>query len=207
MISPRTRLALALVERAESLPAGVRRAALVALALVLACAALAIAPGRAAAQPDHVLLARSCVSERSWRVDTDDCRAIAAVVQSRMERRGGTFAANIRALAPRLHGCTITARRWLCDLAPDGHRPDGWPRGASWERRRPQWLATLAEAEAILGGAVPSPCSEPPRCWGSRSDTERRRRAGFRFVDAVCPGAVFVNRFGRLYRPVPVDPE
>lgn len=208
----RTRWALALVERAEALPAGarVRRAVLVALALVLACALLSAAP--AEAQADHVLLARTAISERGFRTDTDDMAGIALVARARMERRGETFAQAIRALAPRLHGGTITARLWLLDIDEDCHRPRGID--ATWETprgerpsRRDACLATMAEARAIVDGTRSLACERTPEHWGSRADTERRRRAGYRWRDAACPGATFVNRFGFLSRPVLVDPE
>lgn len=206
MISPHLRLALALVERAEYLPpsARVRRVLLGLLAVALACAVLVV-PVDASAQSDETLLLRSCVSERSWRVETDDCVIVAEVVRARMERRGETFGAALRALAPRLHGGTIAARRWLLDLDVDCHRPAEWPRTASWERRRPACEATVAEVRAILAGERVSPCVERPAHWGSRDDVRRRIAAGYRWRDARCPGAVLLNRAGYLYRPVEVD--
>ena len=213
MISPRIRWALSLVEYAEALPetARLRRAVLVAIAVALVCALLAVAPV-AEAQPDHVLLARTCISERGFRVETDDCAAIGLVVRARMERRGETFRDAIRALAPRLHGGTITSRTWLLRIEEDCRRPRGL--GATWDRargdlpsRRDACLATMAEARAIVDGTRTLVCERMPEHWGSRADTERRRRAGYRWRDAVCLGAVFVNRFGFLSRPAPVDPE
>ncbi len=161
-----------------------------------------------AAQSDAVLLARTCVSERSWAVETAACAAIGAVVRDRMERRGVSFRAALVALAPRLHGCTIDRRRWLCDLDEDAHRPEGWPRSASWERRRSDWLATLDEAVLIVTGELPSPCAEgTARAWGSTEDLERRRSRGYRWVPATCGDARFANHFGRLFRPLETDSE
>lgn len=192
------------------------------LAILLAAAAIFLGALSAGAQevptPDYLLLARSCVSERGWRTETDDCAAVAEVVRARMERRGVSFREAIRALAPRLHGGTITRRLWLLDLDEDAHRPARL--AAPWERpigagpsRRDAWLATLDEARRILAGEVPSPCLERPHAWGSAQDLERRRAAGYRWRDANCPGATFVNRFGFLSRRVErslaleVDPE
>jgi hypothetical protein len=132
---------------------------------------------------------------------------VAEVVRARMERRGGTFAQNIRALAPRLHGGRLTRRRWLADLDTDCHRPRGWP-DLPWsgERgREDECLATVAEVRAILAGERVSPCVERPHHWGSRADVARRVAAGFRWRDARCPGAVLLNRAGFLYRPAEVD--
>lgn len=156
-------------------------------------------------EPDELLLARSCVSERGWRTETDDCAAIAEVVRARMERRGETFATAIRALAPRLHGGTIDDRLWLLDLDEDAHRPRGL--GATWDRertgglssRRDAWLATLAEARAILAGEVPSPCVERPEHWGSRADVARRRARGFRWRTVDCGETA--NLYGFLTAP------
>jgi len=153
-------------------------------------------------EPAALMLARSCVSERSWRVDSTDCRAIAAVVVRRQSVRGGTFEGSLRALAPRLHGGTTTHRVWLLDLAADTHRPRGL--SARWEGRRVDaWRSTLLEAQATLdairAGAFTSPCAAEPHAWGSHADVARRRARGFRFVPVDC-GATR-NLFGRLYRP------
>lgn len=150
--------------------------------------------------PDYLLLARSCVSERGWRVETDDCAAIAEVVRHRMDVRGETFAQSIRALAPRLHGGTLSRRLWLLDLDEDAHRPRELG-AARWEgMRRDAWIATLEESRRILAGEVPSPCVERPHTWGSTQDLARRRAAGYRWIAAECPGATFANHFGRLLR-------
>lgn len=149
-----------------------------------------------------VMLARSCVSERSWRVESSDCAAIAAVVQTRVSIRGGTFEDSLRALAPRLHGGTTTRRRWLLDLDADAHRPEGFP--VRWNgRNRDAWIATMFEAqahlEAIRDDNFASPCASPPRAWGSHADVARRRERGFRFVEIECGDTH--NMFGRLYSP------
>lgn len=170
--------------------------------LVLAAALVLACPSRVAAQSDEVLLLRTCVSERSWAIDTDDCAVVAEVVRARMERRGESFGEAIRALAPRLHGGTITRRRWLLDLDVDCHRPRGWPATASWERWRSACDATVAEVRAILDGTRASPCIERPAHWGSREDVRRRELAGYRWRDAECPGARLLNRAGFLYRRV-----
>lgn len=210
MLHPRIRLALWLAERAERLPTSsvLRRTVLGLAAVLVACALMhGVVPPPVSAQSDETLLLRSCISERGWRTDVDDCVIVAEVVRARMERRGETFAQSIRALAPRLHGGTITHRRWLLDLDVDCHRPDGWPRSASWERHRDACLETVAEVRAILTGSLVSPCTERPAHWGSRDDVRRRVLHGFRWRDAACPGATLLNRAGFLYRPRDVDPE
>ena len=213
MISPRIRWALSLVEYAEALPetARLRRAVLVAIAVALVCALLAVAPV-AEAQPDHVLLARTCISERGFRTETSDCQAIGLVVRARMARRGETFRDAIRALAPRLHGGTITSRTWLLGIEEDCRRPRGL--GATWSvprgdlpSRRDACLATMTEARAIVDGTRTLDCSSPPTAWGSTDDLRRRRLAGYRWRPAICEGATFANHFGTLMRPALVDPE
>lgn len=185
-------------------------ASMIARGLIVAAIVLVTAP--VAAQPDHVLLARSCISERGFRVNTDDCAAIYLVAQARMERRGETFREAIVALAPRLHHGRISARLWLLDISADCHRPRGI--GATWDRprgdepsRREACEATMAEATALLDGTRALVCSAPPTAWGSTQDLARRRAAGYRWRAAVCEGAVFANHFGTLMRPVPVDEE
>lgn len=154
-----------------------------------------------------LLLARSCVSERSWALETADCRAIAEVVRVRMLRTGETFVEAIGELAPRLHGEEPMVRRpWLQFLERDGRRPTGWPR-ARWERpgscgedrtgrcrvaRREDWEATLREADLLvalieLRPERPIVCSEPPSAWGSVQDVRLRAVAlGRRWHSVDC---------------------
>lgn len=159
---------------------------------------LLVSTGRAQERPDDAtLLARSCVSERGWRHETDDCAAIAEVVRVRMGTHEQTFAEALASLAPRLHRGRPIARTWLQDLHPDGRRPRGWRR-ASWTRRRADWLATLEHARAILAGEVASRCAEPPRAWGSRLDVRAGERAGHVWRSIDC--GYTRNVFGRWVR-------
>jgi hypothetical protein len=154
---------------------------------------------------DHVLLARTCVSERGWRTDTHDCAAIYETAMHRVTEHGVTIRSAIRALSPRLHGdpCSV-GRSWLCDLAPDLHRPAALhahraaPRRGGLPSRRSAWEATLVEAAALLTGSVPPVCPELPSTWGSDADLRRRRLAGYRWEEIDCGPTL--NHFGRLYR-------
>jgi hypothetical protein len=171
-------------------------AVLVALAsIVLGCVELA------AAQRDDagLMLARTCVSERGWAVESDDCGAIYAVALRRVEVRGGTLAAALRALSPTLHGEGELRRPWLRHLGRDGRRPRGW-RAASWERHRPLWLATLAEADALVAGERSHRCAELPSAWGSSAHVADRlaRDPSLRWVDVDC--GTTRNRVGRYER-------
>ena len=185
-------------------------------ALVLVAAwCLIVSAGHSQDDPTALLLARTCVSERGWRLETNDCYAIAEVARYRAEVRGGTIADALRALSPRLHGSEpLRSRPWLRDLDRDAHRPAGL--GAPWLRplpgdaynglsRRDVWLWTVQDADAILGGDRPSPCAERPRAWGSAADLARRRAAGYRWIPIDCGDTV--NYFGRLLRRRDVDPE
>lgn len=164
-----------------------------------------LAPTVAAAQSDEVMTLRTCISERGFRTDVDDCVIVVEVVRARMERRGGSYAENLRALAPHLLGspCNVS-RRWLCDIDADCHRPRGlvgtWttPRGDEPSRYE-ACVETVAEVRALLASEA-SRCEERPAHWGSRSDVARRIAAGFRWRDAECPGLVLLNRAGFLYR-------
>lgn len=148
-----------------------------------------------------VLLARSCVSERGWRVHTDDCAAIADVVRARMLRLGGTFAENIRAIANHVHGAAVLPHRaWLQHLERDHTRRRPVGMRARWVNpedctpedprstcrrleRRPLWAATLAEADAIMVWHEAHPlaellvCAEAPSTWGSSLDIAAHLRA------------------------------
>lgn len=152
-----------------------------------------------------LLLARSCVSERSWAIETADCRAIAEVVRVRMLRTGETFVEAIGELAPRLHGDEPLARRpWLQFLERDERRPTHW-RGASWARRREDWAFTLREADLLVELVRVAPerpivCDEPPTAWGSRDDVARRAALlGRRWRSVDCGDTR--NLFGSWYVP------
>jgi hypothetical protein len=176
-----------------------------ATVLALLLGALLCVTTPAAAQ-DALMLARTCVSERSWATETTDCRAIAEVVRSRMDRTGHSFAASLRALAPRLHGGTITHRRWLLELDETLRRPPSLGRARWSGMRQDAWEATLEAARAILAGTIPSPCSSRPMAWGSPEDIRRRERlSGRTWVPVDCGNTV--NRFGRWRWPREVDPE
>ena len=146
-----------------------------------------------------LLLARTCVSERGWAVDTDDCSAIYAVALRRVEVRGGSISSALRALSPTLHGDGSVRRDWLRHLERDGRRPRGW-RAASWERHRPLWLQTLGEADALLAGERTHRCVELPTSWGSRTDVRVHLAADptLRWVDVDCGRTL--NRTGRYER-------
>lgn len=185
--------------------------ALVALALALAACGAVASLARGQDAPDErtaLMLARTCVSERGWRTETDDCAAIGSVARYQARARGVSLAGALRALSPRLHGspCSVS-RTWLCTLDPDGGRPAGL--GAPWARvvaslgrsRRDAWLATLAEARAIVAGTVPDPCAAEVRAWGSEADVRRRRLAGYGWRDVDCGDTR--NRFGVVLRRAP----
>lgn len=192
-------------------------AALVLVRLLLPSIAVAQCPAELRDVPTHVLLARTCVSERGWRAETNDCAAIAEVAQLYAVTHAVPVRSALCALSPTLHGADEEAvgRRWLRDLAADGHRPRhlrvAWeaercsaprvsgrcPAGHALPARRDVWLATVAEAEALLTSAR-NVCAEPPRTWGSDSDLARRRRTGFGWREVDC--GLTVNHFGVVLR-------
>ncbi len=213
MIVPRTRWALALVERAEALPAGarVRRAVLVALALVLACALLSAAP--AEAQADHVLLARTCVSEAGW-ASPQDCAGIAAVIQGIADRDGVSFARAWALASPRLAACSVS-RRWLCGLTERCVEPANWPRVVverdgrvrphpPWSAYRERCLAAMDSARFVLAHPGGFCGGVTPRAWGDDRDVRIRERLSTErtWVDVECGETVL--RFGAWTE---VDPE
>lgn len=163
--------------------------------------ALGCTPTLYAQDDAGLLLARTCVSERSWAVDTDDCSAIYAVALRRVESRGGTLSSALRALSPNLHGDGPIRRPWLRGLHRDARRPEGW-HGASWERHRPLWLETLEQADALIRGDSLHRCAELPTSWGSRADVRAAlaRDPTLRWVDVDCGHTL--NRVGRYERRV-----
>lgn len=213
------------IDEAATIAAGAIVSTFAALAILFSLAsAVAIGCSQSAtAQADDVagerrdevaalLLARTCVSERGWRTETTDCRAIAEVARHRVDARGVSLEVAIRQLSPRLHIEGVVARPWILDLADAGNRPDGlrttWteprcavrriaghcPDDSVLPSRRDAWLATLDEARRIVAGELPSPCAERPSRWGSRADVARGRRSGHVWVPVDCGETR--NRFG-----------
>lgn len=192
------------------------------VAAILYAALVATAGGQERPDP-VVMLARTCVSERGWRIDTNDCSAIGEVVAERVARvyahlsQRDAWVAALRDLSPRLHGDAPIAREWIRELGPASRRPPSWP-GGRWTRpawcgpddderpcdvaRRDDWTATLAEAQDVYAGTSHGPdgspgpvCVRPPVAWGSEADVRARERLGrARWVEVDC-GAT-VNRYG-----------
>lgn len=174
--------------------------------------AMADCPSELRHTETEVLLARTCVSERGWRTETDDCAAIYEIALARAAVSGDTLRDAICDLSPHLHGGTVT-RAWLQDLDADGGRPSGLH--VPWERlrhgglisRREAWMVTVDEARELVDGVRGRVCEGEVRAWGSDADLVRRRLAGLRWVEVEC-GETF-NHFGRVFRRVAreVDPE
>lgn len=186
MIS-RTRLALALVERAEHLPpsARVRRVLLGLLAVALACAVLVV-PVDASAQADHEIAARICWSESGPRAHAE-CRAIVVVLVERAALLGRGFADMARAYAPRASGAVAGHRRPFVPLLSidDERAPIGWPHhGMRYSEGRTLLSALAATAWRALRGIDETPCPGAEH-WGARGCGACRRRmraAGLRRI-------------------------
>ena len=122
--------------------------------------------------PDYtereVLIARLAVNEASWRIA--DAEAIAYARQTWTVDR--LRAGHRRALAT----VRTDARRWIADLHPDGHEPDGWPTHLDWDQHRPRWLAVLEAVRRVLDGRVPAHCMSRPAVWGGPDVDQARIR-------------------------------
>jgi hypothetical protein len=89
----------------ERLPGYLVAALLVAWLIAAAWVISYARPAGGQARPTAaVMLARTCVSERGWSVETDDCGMIYAVARGRAERGGVSIVAALRALSPWLYG-------------------------------------------------------------------------------------------------------
>lgn len=139
----------------------------------------------------QLALARICVSEAGFQVETPDCAAIHRVL---VERRGRGSLLRIM----RLYSDSTfdrereDRRRWIAWLHPSGKKPRGWPEETtkgtphpSWKGYRSQWLAVYEHAGAILRGEVEPPCERAPHHWGMRGgiDLENAREGGWNEVD------------------------
>lgn len=186
-MNPHLRLALALVDRAESLPsdARVRRVLLGLLAVALACAVLVV-PVDASAQADHEIAARICWSESGPRAHAE-CAAIVHVLVERASMLGRGFASMARAYAPRATGTVAGHRRpFVPLLSIDVERaPLGWPHhGMRYSEGRTLLSALAATAWRALRGIDETPCPGAEH-WGARGCGACRRRmraAGLRRI-------------------------
>lgn len=143
---------------------------------------LAAVPATAAAQGPALALARVCVSEAGWQsVQSGDCAAIAHVLRRRSSV-GRVTRGIVCQYSPRSCNKRRRVRRWIAHLRPDMRRPDYWPRGSSWARRRPAWRETLAHAARLVRGERLDRCRRPPDHWGARWFTVNARRYGWERV-------------------------
>lgn len=131
-------------------------------------------------------LARVCVAEAGWEVDTRDCAAIVHVLQRRARARHVALERMVRLYSSRHFDPRRTdPRRWIADLRLAAERPDGWPSHALWEHHRARWLETIEHVRDVLRGELDDPCDGAADHWGMRHgpDLERARRAGWRLLD------------------------
>jgi hypothetical protein len=169
-------------------------AALRVLALAALLAALTWTL-RTAAQPAERVeaIARVTVAEEGFAL-TDGHAAIAHLLVRRAARLGLTPRRMAHAYSGRHFQADRTdARRWIADLRLDAHRPRGWPRGTSWARHRPQWLAVVEHVRAVLRGEVADPCPSAMH-WGAPS----LDRTEVGWVRVECGDAL--NHFWRIPR-------
>jgi hypothetical protein len=126
---------------------------------------------------DAVTLARICVSEAGF-AETDDCHAIYEVLAFRAEHIfNSSFEAAARRYSPSVFNLRPRrGRHWIPFLRGDLRRPQRWQRAIDWEGDyRERWKAVLDRAEAIVSGAVASPCQDVPQHWGCDSDLRINR--------------------------------
>lgn len=156
------------------------------LGLVLASPALACPR-----EGDALVLARLAIHEATWRGE-GEVGPIHETIAGIAERRGTSWRLAACAHSPRLTAGTVR-RRWVTELDESGTRPAHWPRGSSWERWRPVWLAVLSRARLAVAGQLAPQCERPPTTWGSDEDIRRAARSG-RIVIVVPCGST-ANRF------------
>ena len=144
--------------------------------------------------PDHVLLARICVSEAGWQCwDSGDGLAIYEVLSTGAARYDVSFATYARRYTPRATGVRPSEGRtlWVSQLQDSGARPVAWPSTSPWTLYRPQWFDVLETAEDVLtldGSRARewSPCASPVHDWSSLSDTSRARASRLGLVPVNC---------------------
>lgn len=207
-MNPRTRLALACVDRAVSLPpaARVRRVLLGLLAVALACAVLVVPVGASAQRTDVDRLMRTAWSECGVDCSPAEIAALHHVIAGIAERDGVRWSTAWRLASPRLAAGTVS-RRWLAHVDARCEEPAEWPRVVVERdgrvRPHPPWSAYRERcinlafwcSAAIEMGVEHSPCAEAPRAWGADSDVIANEALSDRtWVDVDCGETVL--RFG-----------
>ena len=151
--------------------------------------------------PDHVLLARICVSEAGWQCwDSGDGLAIYEVLSTGAARYGVPFATYARRYAPRATGVRPSEGRtsWVAQLQASGVRPVAWPSTSPWHLYRPQWFDVLETAEDVLSldgsrAREWSPCASEVHDWASSSEPSRQRASRLGLIPVNC--GTTLNRF------------
>ncbi len=175
------------------------------LAILGAVAVSAILGSTARAQrrDSGLDLARLVAHEASLDAHPDEVAAIALAATSRCE--GCSIGTAVRVASRRFFAGT-TSRPYYLELRRDGRAPASWPSAASWSRWRPQWLALLAAADAVVAGERRHACeSDGVTFWGMRGgiDLERAIRNEWVEVDCSSGDEPTANAFYRL--PSEVD--
>lgn len=151
--------------------------------------------------PDHVLLARICVSEAGWQCwDSGDGLAIYEVLSTGATRYGVPFATYARQYAPRATGVRPSEGRtsWVAQLQASGVRPVAWPSRSPWHLYRPQWFDVLEMAEDVLSlegsrAREWSPCASAVHDWSSSLEPSLARASRLGLVPVNC--GTTLNRF------------
>ena len=112
-----------------------------------------------------LMLAQICVNEAGW-TRGDDCPALFAVLNSRVERTGREWEYSTRLYAKSTFNKNRKHRVWTSYLNPEATEPHGWPQNLDWENvYKPKWLAMLQYAQDIVDGKITAKCT--PHHWGA----------------------------------------
>jgi hypothetical protein len=151
-------------------------------------------PASAQPIPDHLALARVCVSEVGFH-GRESCAAIHTALRAKARRRGIPWTRHIRHYSPGLFRRTSDqpSRPWLVHLHLDGRRPRGWDSRLSWPRFRALWFQLLEFTLELIRNPR-NPCVHPdtgeelePTDWGVGPAVRRYRSAYPRAQVVACP--------------------
>ena len=112
---------------------------------------------------EEVVVARHCVSERSF-ARSGDCRVVAWIDKRNADRRHLPLL-EWMAQAHSTH-LRSRSRPWIAQLDAAGTRPASWPENVQWDGAREEWFRTLAVVRDVLNGGDHG-CDGFPLTWGS----------------------------------------
>lgn len=117
---------------------------------------------------DVLAVARVCVNEAGFNLETNDCAAIFHVIKYHADRRGISLSDMARRYSSSVFNLDRPHRTWVPNLRGDLRRPRGWNPSWDWDGHgKKRWMDRLSEVESLSAGQLENPCPYEVFHWGS----------------------------------------